>query len=326
MLRRSLFLLLLPWLVACSPQQPPDDVWEHAAAGSLSADISLDGSLAVVSSSFHDIKLWDLTANEQRYSWQQQGDNNLVLFTQISDNNEFIVSADKDTFMVVDVEKGYALLYAKIRESTIRDIAISNNGQVAIGKVNGVVVYLDIFSGRRIEFLGHSEKINSVDISPNGRFVLSGSNDYTALLWDTKNDVESEGQVIHRFSHPSRITKVALDPQGRYAFSAGSKRQSSIWDLKTGEEISRLQYASRSKVFTAIRFSEDGKEIYTGSANRQLNRWDLQTGQLLQTWMVTPRKDSRPVSSVIHAIAESPNGQLITESSSGFAEFWTKDN
>ena len=314
-------MLLLPLLAACSADEPPAERWEHAAAGSLSADISRDGSLGMVSSSFHNIKLWDLKTNQQLYFWQQQGDNNLVLFTQISDNNKYAVSADKDSFVVWDIATGKSLTYTKVRESTIRDIAIANNGQLLIGKVNGVVVHVDIFSGRRIEFLGHSEKINSVDLSPNGRYALSGSNDYTALLWDTQS-----GQVIHRFSHPTRVTKVALDPRGRYAFSAGSQRQSSIWDLKSGEEISRLQYQSRSKVFSAVRFSEDGQEIYTGSPNRQLIRWSVEDGRRLQTWLVSPRKDSRPVSSVIHAISETEDGKLITESSSGFAELWQKSD
>lgn len=322
MLARIIFLLL-PLLVACSPQDDPVERWEHAAAGTLSADISRDGTLAMVSSSFHDIKIWDLKQNQQRFSGRQQSDNNLVLFTQISDNNKYGVSADKDSFMVWDLTNQQVLTHTKVRESTIRDIAIANNGQLLIGKVNGVVVHVDIFSGHRLEFLGHSEKINSVALSPNGRYALTGSNDYTALLWETRGALR--GQVIHRFTHPSRVTKVSLDPQGRYAFSAGSRRQSSIWSLQTGEEISRLQYSSRSKIFSAVRFSNDGKELYTGSPNRRLNRWDLQSGRLLQTWMVTPRKDSHPVSSVIHAIAETEDGKLVTESSSGYAEFWAKD-
>ena len=227
------------------------------------------------------------------------------------------MSADKDSFVVWDIATGKSLTYTKVRESTIRDIVIANNGDVLIGKVNGVVVHVKIFSGLRIEFLGHNEKINSVAMSPNGRYAISGSNDYTALFWDTKT-----AQVIHRFVHPSRITKVALDNAGKYAFSAGSKRQSSIWDLKTGKELSRLQYISRSRIFSAVTFSRDSSQLFTGSPGRLLNRWDSKTGKKLEQWKVTPRKDSRPVSSVILAISEPTSGKLVTESSSGYAEFW----
>ncbi|MDP2560812.1 WD40 repeat domain-containing protein [Psychrobium sp. 1_MG-2023] len=317
-MRKQILLALSAILmIACTQQDTPTKMWEHATDGALAADIAQDGSLALVSSSFHDIILWDLDDNSQKHRWAQ-GDENLVLFTSLSPNNKYAVTAEKDSFAVWDVESGKSLTYTKLRESNIRDIVISNDGDVLYGKVNGVVVHVNIFSGRRIEFLGHSEKINSVALSPNGRYALTGGSDYVALFWDTKT-----AQVIHRFIHPSRITKVALDPQGRFAFSAGSQRQSSIWDLKSGKEISRLQYQSRSRVFSAVRFSNDGSELFTGSPGRLLNRWDVSTGQQLEQWTITPRKDSRPVSSVIFAISESKSGTIITESSSGYAEFWT---
>lgn len=317
MLKRIFLICVVAVLTACSDSDKPDKMWEHATDGALAAAISQDGSLALVSSSFNDLILWDLNTNAQKYRWAQ-GSENLVLFTAISDNNKYAVSAEKDAFVVWDIETGKSLTYSKLRESTIRDIAIANNGDLLIGKVNGVVVHVNIFSGRRIEFLGHSEKINSVAISSNGRYALSGSSDYTALFWDTRT-----AQVIYRFVHPTRITKVALDSTGKYAFSAGSQRQSSIWDLKSGNEVSRLQYQSRSRVFSAVKFSNDSTQLFTGSPGRLLNRWQTSSGKKMEQWKVTPRKDSRPVSSVIYAIAQTKSGKLVTESSSGYAEFWT---
>lgn len=316
MFKRTLLIFILFALAACSNSDEPFKKWEHATDGALSSSISQDGSLALVSSSFNELILWDLKTNAQKYRWKQ-GKENLVLFTSISPNNKYALSADKDSFVVWDIETGKSLTYTKVRESTIRDITIANNGNLLIGKVNGVVVHVNIFTGLRIEFLGHSEKINSIAMSPNGRYALTGSSDYTALFWDTKT-----AQVIHRFIHPTRVTKVALDNTGKYAFSAGSQRQSSIWDIKTGKEVSRLQYPSRSRVFSAVTFSNDSSQIYTGSPGRLLNRWSTKTGKQLEQWSVTPRKDSRPVSSVIFAISETTSGKLVTESSSGYAEFW----
>jgi len=316
MLKRIFLICSIIFFAGCSNHDKPEKTWEHATDGALSAAISQDGTLALVSSSFNELILWDLTNNSQKYRWKQ-GSENLVLFTAISPNNKYAVSGDKNAFVVWDIETGKSLTYTQVRESAIRDITIANNGDLLIGKVNGVVVHVNIFSGLRIEFLGHNEKINSVAISPNGRYAISGSSDYTALFWDTKT-----AQVIHRFVHPSRVTKVALDNQGKYAFSAGSKRQSSILDIKTGKEVSRLQYHSRSRIFSAVTFSNDSTQIFTGSPGRLLNRWSTSSGKQLEQWTVTPRKDSRPVSSVIFAISEATSGKLVTESSSGYAEFW----
>ena len=312
-----LILLLSLLIVACTGQDTPDKSWQHTGRGSLAAGISQDASLALVASNAHGLLLWDLNTNAQLHRWSQ-GDNNLVLFTDISPNNKYALSSDKTSFVVWDITTGKAIIYSKVRESAIRDIAIANNGDLLIGKVNGVVVHVNIFTGRRIEFLGHSEKINSIDISPNGRYALTGSNDYSALLWDTKS-----AQVLHRFIHPTRVSKVVLDPQGRYAFTADSTKLSAIWDLKTGKEVSRLQYPSRSRIFSAVRFSNDGTQLFTGNPGRLLNRWDIATGKQLQQWQVQPRENTRPPSSVIYSIGETKSGKLVTESSSGFAEFWS---
>ena len=75
------FTISLFMLTACSDQDTPDKLWEHASDGALASAISQDGSLALVSSSFHDIILWDLIRNEQKHRWAQ-GEQNLVLFTR----------------------------------------------------------------------------------------------------------------------------------------------------------------------------------------------------------------------------------------------------
>ena len=46
------------------------------------------------------------------------------------------------------------------------------------GLVEWQGIYVNLVTGRRLEFLAHNEKVNSVALSPNGRFALSGGNDY----------------------------------------------------------------------------------------------------------------------------------------------------
>jgi WD40 repeat protein len=172
-------------------------------------------------------------------------------------------------------------------------------------------------TGRRLEFLGHQEKINSIDLSPNGHFALTGGNDYVAYLWDTRT-----GQVIHRFSHPSRVTKVTLDDAGRYAFTADSKKQARIWDLQTGEFVSELVYRERQKIFSAAAFSKDGKYLLTGSPSRSLILWNVATGQQIKEWRVAPRESSKPPSAVVYAVGFLSDTEVMSISSSGLAEVW----
>ena len=162
----------------------------------------------------------------------------------------------------------------------------------------------------------HSEKINAVDLSPNGYYALTGGNDYAAYLWDTRT-----AQVIHRFNHGSRVTQVALDKQGRKAFTADSQKQAQIWDITTGELISNLQFTSRQQIFSAAQFNGDATLLATGSPSRKIAVWDVATGKLQQKWLVAAKKDSRPASAVVYDLTFK-DSQLISTSSSGLVETW----
>ena len=195
--RTFLYLLSLCLVVACSEQHEQSTArYEHAAKGAFACALSHDGKYSLISSIHHGVALWDNQQQVLKYQWfQQQNQDSLVHTVAISYDNSHAVTAEKSTFAVWDIATGNNTGYYKIHASTIRDIAISNQGRsVLYGRADGVVVYLDLESGRRIEFLGHQEKVNVVDLSPNGHYAISGSNDYVAYFWDTRT-----GQVIHRF-------------------------------------------------------------------------------------------------------------------------------
>lgn len=319
--RYYLTSLLIFILCACQPNSStPIKRWQHSAEGAYAADISNDGKYSAVSSIHHGISLWDLDNNALKFSLSQAQDSadNLVLAVDIANDNQYVLTASRQNFALWNMHNGKSVGYWQIRDSNIRDIALSNNGEhILIGKSSGTIVHLTIDSGRRLEFLGHKEKVNSVDLLPNGRVALSGANDFVAYVWDTLS-----GQVIYRFNHPSRVTKVALDHKGRFAFTADSKKDANIWDLKTGKLISQLQYSNRQEVFSSIRFSDDGKLLLTGAPSRKVSLWDIKTGKRQESWYVTPRDDIRPAGAVVHSAAFRDNKHIITESSSGYAELW----
>lgn len=315
----AFFLLLL--LSGCEKiaTDGPSQQLPHVAQGSYAAAISSDGHYAVVSSIQDGVALWDLTQNALKYQWRHQDSaDNLVFSLAISNNNSHVLTADANTYALWQVSSGENQGYWKLDKATVRDVAVSENGKhLLIGKSDGGVQHITLQSGRRLEFLGHTERVNSVAMSPNGRYALTGGNDYKAYLWDTQS-----AQILYSFSHPSRVTKVALDPAGRFAFTADSQKLAQIWDIKTGELISSLQFNARQMVFSAVGFSADGRYLATGAPTRQLSLWDVQTGQPIQHWQVSVRPDSRPPSAVVHAVGFLDNNTLISESSSGIAEVW----
>lgn len=302
------------------PISVPDSSKRHAQDGAYAADISPDSSISVVSSITGGIDVWDLNTTEVRYTWSHQGEgNNTVANIHIAADNSYVITSDREAFALWSMESGEPEGFWRIDESSIRDVAVSNNGRgLLVARGNGKVMFFEPQTGRRLEFLGHQEKVNSIDLSPNGFYALSGGNDYVAYLWDTRS-----GQVIHRFTHSSRVTKVALDDEGRFAFTADSKRDARIWDLQSGEEVSNLKYIQRQKIFSAAKFSADGEYLLTGSPSRRLNLWRVADGSEVNEWKVAPREGSKPQSAVVYAVGFVNEKQIISESSSGLAETWS---
>lgn len=317
------FLVIITTLAGCSiPETDPVSRLELAQDGVYAADIHVPTGMAVYSEVSGEIIVFDLNANKQVYSWRHQGEGiNLVDNVQFANDGNFVVTSDSEAFALWSMQTGEPVGFWKIDESTIRDIAVANQGRgILVGRSDGIVMYFEPSTQRRIDFIAHEEKINSVDISSNGRFALSGSNDYKAYLWDTQS-----GQIIHVFDHPHRVTTVLIDQNAEYLFTADGQDKAQIWNAQTGQEVSRLHFVERQLIFTAAKFSPDGKYLLTGSPAKRLALWDVLSGRLVAQWRVKPNKGPAPQSAVVYAVDFS-DSLPVSISSNGYYSAWPMGN
>ena len=81
-------------------------------------------------------------------------------------------------------------------------------------------------------FSGHIDAVASVAFSPDGKYVLTGSNDHTARLWGSGygSQATNSGQVIRTFSgHTDFVTIVAFSPDGKYVLTGGADNTPRLW-------------------------------------------------------------------------------------------------
>ena len=89
---------------------------------------------------------------------------------------------------------------------------------------------------------GHSENVNSVAFSSDGRTALSASNDHTLKLWDV-----ATGKLLRTFEgHTSQVVAVAISPDGHTALSGGDD-ETLLWDLSTGKLLRTLWGAALAR-------------------------------------------------------------------------------
>ncbi len=137
--------------------------------------------------------------------------------------------------------------------------------------------------------------VGRVDISPDNRYVLSGSFD-SFILWDIL-----QGKKIQTFAHPKGYmgdtTAVAFSPDGKY-FASGGKG-TKLWDLATRQEIMTFD-DSRA---VSIDFSPDGKYFLCGAPG-VAKIFDVATGGEIRDFKL-------PRNQVVWSIAYSPDGKYV---------------
>jgi hypothetical protein len=123
--------------------------------------------------------------------------------------------------------------------------------------------------------LRHPAAVNDARLSPDGAFLLTGSRDRLARLWE----IGTRKVLITFRGHQGAVTGVAFSPDGRAIATASADRTARIWDATTGQPLAVL--SGHAGAVTAVAFSPDGRQLVTGGADRAVRVWDVATGSLL---------------------------------------------
>ncbi|KAL5485795.1 hypothetical protein ACEPAI_6837 [Sanghuangporus weigelae] len=180
---------------------------------------------------------------------------------------------------------------------------------------------------------GHTGPVNSVSISPDGRFIASGSSDGTICVWDA-----GSGRPMWSFDVGSRVGSVAFSPDSKQIVSGTVDETIRVVNIDTGElisgpfkadELKTVSYADGNRVILVLGYilyfengefvsvlvedemrylavSSDGKFVL-GAQNRKAGIWDAGTGKRVSEFDVDNAK----------SYAVSPDRRVVTGSYDG---------
>ena len=195
---------------------------------------------------------------------------------------------------------------------TIGCVASSADGKILANASwdNNTIRLLNTETGSiRHTFEEHTDGVNSVVFSSDGKTLVSGSKDKTIRLWDAQT-----GELRKTLTgHKDEVTSVAYNPNGKTIASGSKDKTVRLWDAQTGELRKKLR--GHTRMVTSVAFSPDGITLASTGWDRTVHLWDVETGE--------HRNKLTGHTNWVGSVAFSPDGNtLVSGSRDGTILLW----
>lgn len=287
-LRIASFTLGLAAVLPAAVAQPGQPVKAHAALVHALA-VSPDGKTLATAGFDNTIKLWDIAA-----------DGTLK-------EKKVLTGHTGPVYAVAFDPKDNAVLVSTSLDKTGRVWSLAD------GKT-------------KTELKGHTDIVDTVAVSPDGKLIATAGADKSVRLWNT-----AEGKELKNLgAHPGSVYSVAFSPDGKALASGGGDAnnkdyQVKVWDVAGQKELKALKGHEQS--VTAVTFAGDANTLVSVSMDRTIRVWDVAAGK--ETKKLGPTPDD-PYAVAWHAGTKTLavcgySGRLTTWTLTGDKPTFTKE-
>ena len=175
------------------------------------------------------------------------------------------------------------------------------------------IIMLDMVTGSQIAILsGHTDEVNTVAFSSDGRLLVSGSDDQSVKLWDVQT-----GGTIQTFSdHTGLVFSVSISVDGATIVSGAFDDTIRVWNVHTGECCCIIE--SQGKTYL-VKFSPTNSQYFLSVAGDKISQWNIsghQAGPAIIGYYVDFSPDGTLL--VLHheksvTVQNSSSGEVVAE-------------
>ena len=288
----------------------PEKHQQLAMQGAYSASIDPQGKNLVIGSLQHGGSYWNIPKYARLYNWNHRAG----FLTEI--------------------------LYS----------SFSSDGKYALTANYYNLVLWNTATGESVAFWEAPSRIQSADLSGDGRFALLGMDNGQAVLFDIQNggvlrefqhggpvisvslNIQAgialtgsednsailwntrDASMIREFKYSNQVSLVKLSETGVIALMVPSSEKAELWNLATRKKIAELKTAKYR--LTSATFMGDSR-LLTGTTYRDIFEFDAKTGKKLSRWRIgTEAKHALKSTSVLDVGYK--GGRLIAVGSNGY--------
>ncbi len=131
---------------------------------------------------------------------------------------------------------------------------------------------------QQIRYLqGHEDSVYAVAVSPDGKFILSGSFDNTARLWDRHT-----GQTVRVLrDHQRLVLTVAFSAQGGLMATGGLDNTVWVYEVPHSSPVAEVPLSAAPVALAAL---PGGKQFLVADATGRIFLWDVASGKSVRSF------------------------------------------
>ncbi|NUM35925.1 MAG: protein kinase [Candidatus Brocadiae bacterium] len=233
--------------------------------------VSPDGRLVLVGGADEYIKLWEIESGVCKNTLRGHKEGTLQI--AISHDGHFAVSIGRDSVALVwDLITGECVGRLEGHVRDITSLSLTGSGYLITASIDKTLRIWDLgsLSCRKI-LRGHTDKINYLATTSDGRYVISASEDRKVGLW------EIEQGILVNFleGHTEGVTCLAVSSDNSWVVSGSWDQKIRIFDLDSGECKGVLE--GHKGTLNCLAISADSKWIISGSEDKTVRVWDVES-------------------------------------------------
>ena len=190
------------------------------------------------------------------------------------DDNKILTASGDGTIILWDINKSQkAERVFEEHGGDVQSVAVhhTDRNQFVSGAIDAQAKTWDMRDGGKCtaSFGGHDSDINDVKWFPDGKSLISGSDDATCRLFD----IAAHRQLACYQSEDiySTVTEVDFSKSGRFLFAGYDEEPFClVWDTLTCEKTLTLAHQNRA---SCLQVSPDGKALATGCWDKVVKIW-----------------------------------------------------
>ena len=297
------------------------------------AFFSADGQQVLTASDDRTAKVWDANTGRLLNTFKHGDKVNAATFSL--DHTLAVSASDDGTASIWDMRTGRELAslpherYAgdcEISGDGRRLVTTAGDGSVQVWDIELIrgPVALEVHSfpstgssaassaSKRVNERDHL--FDAVAFSPDGRRVVSASQDMTARIWNSET-----GKELAKLQHLGEVHSAVFSPDGRRVLTGSEDKSARLWDAQSGRQLLLLQH--ETPIDTAY-FSADGLRVVT-LFGTTLPSDDQPYRSIVRTWDAKTGRSLAVVQQLAAANSIAFSGRLlVTATEDGMAQVW----